>query len=483
MPPKPSRAALGLALLLLCGASPSAQGSGSLRAAVEARLGESSLDMGLSVGRGSSHLGLGLETEGEGRELRACLSLGSPDEGGAGFLAGRGSASGPARLLVDPTSPTALALGPPVELDSSLESKTSVAGLAAGPLSLFALKPGGAGPEEGAAGLCLSRVAGEAGLGAIGAVCFEGRPAEPGGWAPDPSASPLARAADRDRPCLAGALLAQRRSGGSWALAALAASTGRVAGRGLALRLEAGELLGPVQLRLCAGTAGPGFRELAGARSYRRLQALAEARLALRRATALSASVETEAQGESLLYSPLWGRKAALRLLLPVGVAGLVDSRVEARSPCAGSRSGSWSLSLQRRSREGRGPLAYSSLVRADCALSWESGFSGLACGLETELSGEGACPLLGLELGLGLFEGGDRSSPALATGALRLRLPLGRDASLEVAASLPAKGLALVPAPEGSRRSSPQFSLRYRASVVEPPPSSSPRSRMSVLP
>ncbi len=475
---EPSRAgfALALALPLLCRPAPCEE---PFQARAEASLSRDELGLKAVLGRGASSLGLGFETQGEGREFAACLRLEPGGEAGPLLLAGRGSASGPSRLLVDPCSSARLGLGAPVELDSSLESKTSVAALGSGPLSIFALlpKPASTGVEEACAGLSLELPLARGSLGAVGAAYFEGVQTEPSGWLPQPSASPLVRAADRKEPCFSGALISRGQAGGAWSLAALAASYGRVAGQGLAFRLEAGELLGPLSLRSAAAVAGAGFRELEGPRSRQRLEALLEARLALRRASSLSLLVEGQAEGESLMYSPLWGQREAFLLSLPLGAsAASLEAGLKLASPCAAASGGSLSLALK------RGPGAEEGgRARLGVELDWESRVSGLGLELETGLAGRGGLPLLGLDLALTLLDKGSLESPVLAKAETSLALPFGQGGRIELRAILPQRSLG--PSPASTVLPSPQLGLRYTTVFSVAPSRRRPRSRISLVP
>jgi hypothetical protein len=503
---------LARALCLACASlawapAPSAAQSVRLdppRGSAYASLGEDELAFRLSLGdaspaRGYS-LGLGLDGDAGGAAISGYFSLGSLGEAGPGnampqgIAAGPGSVSGAARILLDPTSPTALASGSPVELDRSLQSRCAVLGLRSGPLSLFAAAEG-----RGAVALATKGGVEARKLGAAAAGLSLGWPLADGlelqglaalscggasapassGWRPDPSASPAINAGD-DEARLSAALLAQSRRSTGASLFALVGSYGRLSGPGLAFRLESRENAGPFSLRLAAGTAGPAFRELAGPRQERLLAARAEARLAMRRASSLSASVEAEAAGESILYAPIWGKKASLRLILPAGAEDgrFIDTRLDAERPgrgagASGSAGGCWSLALARKAEAGGrsgsatgGAKPASSSMRLGYELRWDSRVAGLELSLETELAGEGGLPSLGLDLSVDLLEEGEADSPALATGGARLRFPFGEGASLELRAALPEAGVILAPASGGGQAASPAFSLRYRASI-----------------
>jgi len=457
-----------------------------------APLGSASLSLGadelyarLFLGGESSYLGLDFEAQDEAAGLGACISLGSYREKGAGIVAGPGSASGDARVLIDPTSPTALSTGPLVELDRSFQSRCAVLGLGAGPLSFFGLAKGkgpivfaarsgpaaqaeaekdGAARELSAAAAGLSfGYSGPEGLAlrALAAASYGGGPAAPSGWRPDPSAAPAFNAGDDSLARLSAGLIAERSELHKASLFALAASYGRLAGPGIALRLESRKTKGPFSLRIAAGASSPNFRELAGPRQERLLDACAEARLAMRRSSSLSASIETQAKGASLLYAPTWGNKGSLKLSLPVGAEdSLLETRLDADSPSEGVRGGSWSFALIRKSEA----ESAESSMRFGGSLRWDSSLALFGLDLKTEITGEGGLPALGLELSLVLFDKGKLDSPVIATGGASLEFPFGAGASLELEASLPEKGIILAPSNRESKAAPLVFCLRYRA-------------------
>jgi hypothetical protein len=441
--------------------------------------------MRLSIGRDSTYLGLGLEAKDGDMGLEAACSLGRVEGGGGTLIAGPGSASGALRILVDPTSGATLSRSSLVELDRSFASRGRVLCIGGGPISLFALSKGRGLAREleaAAAGLSFGLSAPGGGFSALAAASFSGPGPSSDTWCPDPGSSPALNAVDGYHPCLSAALLAERRRASGSALAGIGASYGHLAGPGLALRLQSTEILGPLSLSLAAGAASDSFRELAGPRQERLFGASAEARLAMRRASSLSASIEAEARGRGLLYTPLWGRKGALKLILPVGAEGrLFDTGFEAESPTEGMSGGSWSMGLARRAREG----GCSSSMWIGAALRWESAMNGVKFSLKTELEGEGGLPHLGLDLDIDTFDGGSAASPFLATGGASLELPCGRGAALELLASLPEEGTALSPGKGEGKLPTPDLRLRYRASISlpSPPAARRPRSRISTTP
>ena len=397
--------------------------------------------------------------------LAGCLSLGTLEGAGTGILLGPGSVSGITRVLVDPTSPTALSQGAPVELDKALESRTSVLGLHAGPVSLFALAGGSGLSREltaSAAGISCGVSGPGGGVSAIAAVSH-GKAATPAsGWRTDPSVCPAATIVDQ--PAFSAALVADRNRGTGASLMALAASYGRLTGPGLAFRMESRDTIGPIRLRVAAGVAGSTYRELLGPRQERLLDAVAEARLSMRRSSSLSAAVETQATASGLLYAPLWGRRGSLTLVLPTGggAGSFFQTQVDVDGPSEGPKGGSWSMQLVRKDKE----YGASSRASLGGTLRWEAGLSGVNLSMETELSGIGGLPTLGLDLSLDFFSGGKPESSVTATGGLRIALPFGRGASLELDVSLPENGVPLGPSRASGPAFSPVLGLRYRASV-----------------
>ena len=463
--------ALLLAMVAFAAASPASpqvpatEGSGQARASAYASLGADALAMRMSLAGASSYLGFGIEAEDGELGLSGCLGLGAAEGAGTGILLGPGSVAGITRVLVDPTSPTALTQGSPVELDKSLESRTSVLGIHAGPVSLFALAEGsGISRELGAsaAGVTCGVSGPGGGVSAITAVSYGKASAPASGWRPDPSACPVATIVDQ--PALSAAIVADRRGGMGDSIVALAASYGRLAGPGLAFRMESRDIFGPVRLRVAAGVAGSAYREMLGPRQERLLDAVAEARLSMRRSSSLSAAVETQATASGLLYAPLWGRRGSLALVLPTGgrAGSYFQTQVDAESPVEGPKGGSWSTQLVRKDKE----YGASSRASLGGTLRWEAGLSGVNLSMETELSGIGGLPTLGLDLSLELFGGGKPESPVTATGGLRIALPFGRGASLELDVSLPENGVPLGPSRASGLAFSPVLRLRYRASV-----------------
>jgi len=467
----------GASLFLCPFASP--QGIGGIRASAYSSLGAGDLSMLLSLGGAFGYAGVGLEAKGEELGLEGALSLQAPDRGGARLIAGPGSAAGPLRLLVDPTSPTPLSAGETVELDRSFESRTSVLEFGAGPLSVFALSKGnGIARELGAAaaGLACGFSDSRGGIHFVAAASRQGEAAESSGWRPDPSGAPASSLVGPVQADYGAALVADRRSGSNVSAFSVAATYGRLDVPSLAFRLESREVLGLCDFRLAASSAAPGFRELAGPREERLLDATAEARLAMRRASSLAASIEAQAKGGSLLYSPRWGRKGALRLILPVGRVGILDTGLDAERKPEGAGAGTWSFALVKKAEEKgssrtgtsftSSETSFTSSLRLCSSLRWDSAFGGLGLEIETELAGDEGLPALGFDLSLDLFDGGSRESPALATGGASLEFPFGHGASLELKLSLPERGIVLAPSTVLSPGERPVLRVRYRASL-----------------
>ena len=321
-------------------------------------------------------------------------------------------------------------------------------------------------PEAAAAGLECALALPSGGLTLIAAASRDGSATECSGWRPDPSAAPASTVLDPAEPCYGAALAADRRSGGGASLFALAASYGRLAGPGLAFRLESRELVGLCDLRFSAAAASPSFRELAGPRLGRLLDLSIHARLGMRRASSLEASLETQAKGESLLCAPLWGRKGALRLMLPLGPGSSFDTQAGVERSPEGEATGAWSLAFVSKAEDEKS----SSSLRLGASLRWAQALSGLDLELETALGGGPGLPLLGLGLSLGLLEGGKPDSPVMAAGCASLEVPFGRGSSLELKLALPEKGLVLAPSIAGPADAL-AFRLHYRLTF----PASSP--------
>jgi hypothetical protein len=479
MPPFASRTARAICLscaALAAGPPAGPESIATWKGSAYSYIGEDELRMRLALGKASSSLDVGLETDGKDLGLGGGLSLAS-SAGGSEMIAGLGSVSGIARVLVDPTAPAALSLSDPVALDPSLESRSSVLGLRAGPLSLFGIAYGAGISREleaAAAGLAYGYSGSEGGVSAIAAASYAAGSASLSGWRPDPAASPGGNMADGRRPCLNAALVAERHGYSSAAIAAIAASYGRLAGPGLALRLDARETAGAFTLRVSASAAASSFRELAGPRQERLFDACAEARIAMRRASSLSLSVESQAWGASRFYAPALGRKGGVKVILPLGgmSRSFFETRIEADSPPEGEGGGSWSIALARRADECGGTRPISSAARSPSSsmsfggsLKWDSSFAGLELSMKTEVEGEGGLPSLGLDASLDLYGKGRLDSPVLARGGAHARFPFGPGASIELDASLPEKGIALAPSRGGGRAPPLVLCLRYRAS------------------
>jgi hypothetical protein len=479
------------------GASPSPEPDAAKCGTLSASLGSDSLAIRLGLESAASFFKVGLESDGDGAAFSACLDLAGAKNGGPRLVAGPGSISGSLRLLVDPTSTSALESGPPVIADRSLASRKAVLGLGAGPLSLFSIAEGdgafafatkGGGPARGlgpaAGGFSLRELVSPSfALEALAAASFGAEAGSATGWKPDPGAFPALPSSEGERPLASFALLAERLGDTGSARFALASSYGDVAGTGLALRLESRMRDGPLDLGLCAAAASPRFRGLFGERQERLLGAELRSRLALRRASSLTASVAAEAVGRGERYAPLWGHGAALALRIPVGSdQGLsVDAGLEGKRPAVGEGKGSFSLSFRREKDRAAG----SESARLGACLRWGQLFSGLEIGLSTRVEGRENLPSLGLDLALALFEGGSADSPVVAKGKTSLALPCGRRGSLSLVLSLPEKGVVLAPLGPESGHGCPSLGLRYKASIGPFPASrkSRPRSRMSAAP
>jgi hypothetical protein len=476
---------------------PAAQSQPDWAGSAYASLAADELSMRLSLARELSALDLGLEArdggqgdaQGEDMGLAASLRLES-EEGGPSLLAGPGSLAGPARLLADPTSPTALEEGDCVELDSSLESRSLALGLGEGPLSCFALGEGrglSRQPRTAVAGLALQVPAGKERVSALAAVSQPPQTSDPSSWQADPYGSPSVAAAP-GRPCLDAAIVARGPEDEGPYAAALAFSFAELSGPGLAFRLESSDSVGPLDLSLSAAAASPTFLALEGEREERPLDFSAEARWRLRAAASLNASVEAWAVGQGLLYAPLWARKGALALCLPLGpgerlACGAELSLGQGLDPA--QRGGTCSLKLEEARREGS---SWRSRASLGLEASWIQASAGAALTLSTDLSREEDRASLGIDLALEGFTGWSADSPVLATGSARLGLPLGRGASLELKASLPEGGRALGLAASGAGGGAgggasdvgeaPVLRLFYRSMLSMGTPASSAMSR-----
>lgn len=452
--------------------------------------------MRLKLDKGPSFIGLGLDSGEDGAFLEGCLYLAADPDYGPSLAAGPGSASGSLRFLVDPTSLTALHPGAPIALDRSLDSRSAVVGLRAGPLSLFGIALGegpfafasreeaakrGMGATAGGLSLCLGRP--DFRVEALAAASYAKAASAASGWQPDPYSSPALVSSDVSLPLAEGALIVEKLGDSGSALAAVSGSYGRLDGPALSFRLDSREMAGPLDLRLRAAAASPAFRALFGTPQQRLASAVAEARLAMRRASSLSASVEAEAAGQGLRYAPRWGEAAALRLVLPLGLGSgrVFEAEAEARRSPEGLGGGSWALAVKRGQAEKGGAASVGATLR------WGQTARDLVIRLSTAAAAKGGLPFLGLDLGLELFDGGSSTSPVLAKGGASVAVPWGRSGSLELDADLPEKGIVLEPrlaspgGREGPSAPSLVWSLRYKASFAVS--SRRPRSRRSAGP
>jgi hypothetical protein len=361
-------------------------------------------------------------------------------------------------------------------LDRSLRSRSNVIGLHAGPLSLFGVAEG-SGPIAFAArgesedrslgstagGLSLQIARPDFHLEALASASYADAGVPALGWRPDYYASPALHAARGGEAFAEASLVAEKLREGGSALAAVSGSYGSLAGPALAFRLESREASGPLELRLRAAAANPAFHALFGKCERRLAGAAAEARLAMRRTSSISASVEAEAEGQGLRYAPLWGESAAFKLVLPLGIEAdrFFESKLEARRPAEGGRDGSWAIAIKRgRSDEG-------GAADLDAALSWDAKVENLVVGLSTSLAAEGGVPSLGMELDLELFDQGSSAAPVLAKGGASVVVPWGRAGCLELDVDLPQAGIVLAPAIEGATAPPFSFRLRYKASFT----------------
>jgi hypothetical protein len=502
-PPPRLGPALRLACLLCASPLAAAQGrpeaGDTIRGSLSSTLYSDSMAMRLGLRGGSSYLGLGLDSGEDGSCLQGCLYLSSLPERNLSLAAGPGSASGSLRLLVDPTSLTALSPGPLVEVDRSLSSRSAVLGLCDGPFSFFGIAEGRgafafASRRESPAGAPRSMGAGAGGFSlhresaglrfeALAAASYAGPAASSSGWRPDPypACEPCAGAGAA---ALAdGALIVERAGEKGRAIAAVSGSYGRLSGPALAFRLETRAIAGPFDLGLRAAAGDPAFRSLFAKSEERLASAAAEARLAFRRSGSVSASVETEAAGRGRRYAPLWGKASALKLLLPFGAESPRSLEAELgwrRSP-EGIAGGACALALNRGRAEEGGAASLSA------ALAWEEAFEGLTAKLSTRVASGLGLPFLDLDIGLKLFDRGSAASPVLAKGGIAVCVPWGGAGSLELDADLPEEGIGLEPifaSRGGPSRSAPTpmiFRLRYLASFSAG--ARRPRSRSSAGP
>lgn len=444
--PPASVPALALVLDLALSFSLAALGPGEVSAGLE----ETGMSLGLRLGEGPEELRLSLEAEAEEARLRAGFR--SPF-----LVAGPGSAAGPLRALADPASfGQGLSFGlragagpgfsPPLALDTSLDSATSVLGLSAGlgqlSLAAFALAPGlfggflaarpgpcsppespaeaarveaPAAPEAASAGLALSLPLGRGGLClAAGAVYRRGSEGE-GGWSPDPPPEPPTRTAYA-------ALVAEGEGDSGRAAFALAASYGQRRGPGLACRLEAAARAGPLSSRAFAGAAGLAFRNLYGEAPSRRLGAGLDLRLALYRGASLSLLSRLESPARppaEAVGLPALGRSLSLGLALPLARVSL-EPRLELSR--AAGESGTEALASLRASGEARGFAPAGGyawrLELADSFLLQGGGLRSLDLSLGLKSLGGASGPRLFLDLKLTLGPTAEPYAAAAETGS-----------------------------------------------------------------
>jgi hypothetical protein len=452
--------------------------------------------MRLGLHTGAAYIGLGMDSSEEEAFFEGCLQLGENAERGPWFVAGPGYSAGSLRLLADPTSTTAFSSGPPVALDRTLDSRSAIVGLRAGPLALFGVGQGkgplafasrgeaeGRSPGAAAGGFSLCMLRSEYRVEALAASSFAKTPSPISGWKPDPYSAPALNSGEAATPITQAALLVERRGERSGALIALSGSYGELAGPAGALRLQAREEAGDLGLRLRAAAAGPGYRALFGKPEERLAGAAAELRLAMRRSASLSVALETEAEGKGLRYAPLWGESKSLRLVLPLSLNSyrFLEAAIEAKRSAEGERSGSSSLSMKSGRAEEGGAAKVCAVV------DWVRRFEDLVLSLSTDLATAKGLPSLGLDVGLELFDGGEAASPVLAKGGIGFAFPCGERGELSIDADLPESGVPLEPRldrqvdQEGRKNFGPVLRLRYKASFGSS--TRRPRSRRSTGP
>jgi hypothetical protein len=458
---------------------------------------ENASTMRLGLESGPAYLGLGVDASEDGSYFLGCLQAGGDRGDGSCLLAGPGSSSGSLRFLVDPASTTLLSPGAPVSLDRSLSSRTSIAFLRAGPLSLFGLcegegpfafasRPEGAersmGAAAGGASLCFELP--EYRFEALASASYAKERSPASGWRPEPYASPALEADDTGRPVTQTAFIVERGRADGGALVAVSSSYGELAGAAGALRVQAREESGDMGLRLSAAAADPSYRALYGKPEEKLLGAAAELSLFMRRSASLTLSAELEAEGRGLRYAPLWGRGKALKLVLPLSAEHyrFLETRLEAKRSAEGDTRGSSSFTMKSGKAEEGGAAA------AGAKLEWERRFDGLEFSLSTDLAGKGGLPALGLDIGLELFDGASEASPVLAKGGIDLSFPCGESGALRLDVDLPETGAVLAPRAHGpagkgaAAEVEPVFSLRYKASFGSPRRRPRPVSRAGRL-
>jgi hypothetical protein len=483
-----SRAALAACLLTVSleaalDFAESAEGStkgGAIGGRLSSTLGEDSLAMRFALEAGHSCLGLGLDASEKGSFFEGCLRAGDDRGEGPWLIAGPGRSSGSLRFLADPSTPTALRPGAPVELDESLDSRSAVLAFRDGPVSLFAIGEGKGplsfasrnapekrSPGAAAGGLSLSAERSEYRIEAMAAASYAKASSPITGWKPDPYKAPALAPSDSSSPIAQTALLAERSNEASGALVAVSGSYGELAGTAGALRLQAREAAGDLELRLRAAAAQSGYRALFGEPEQRLAGAAAELLFAMGRSSSLAASVEAEAEGQGLRYAPKWGGSKSLRLVLPLSMLSyrFLESSFAAKRSAEGESRGSSTLAVK------SGEVESGGASTLGATLDWERKFQDLALFLSTDLAAEGGLPSVGLDLELELFDDCAASSPVLARGGIAVAVPCGESGSLRLDVDLPESGARLEPrlgagaAPAGAGSVDPVLSLRYKAS------------------
>lgn len=440
-----------------------------------------------------SRLELGLDAENEGASLSASLDCRGSGPSGAGLVLGPASPSGSLRFLLDPCSASALSGERLISLDSGLDSRRLGLCLEAPPLSAFALgeldkrcaiyRTAGLGsrpeafeaaPEIEAACAGLSWASSFSGWKLAALASASSRPAgASSSWAPDFGLDPaLGDGRFEPGPQLRSAVIGERLWGEGRALFALASSSSRLAGSGLALRLDARESLEHLDLRLLLCAADPAYRGLFGARQARLLGAEAKARLELGAGAALAACLSTEAQGRGLCYAPLWSRAAELSLACPAPCLGIKRLEAGAKlelgtavpaAPLPGTAAqeprASFGVSALRRHTGDWGESASRIKARAQ----WKAGLCGLDVDLDSSCEAPEGLPVLSLGLSLSFLDEGDPSSPPKAGCELAIGLPCGSHACAEL--SLGIDGVSLSPLAAGTGSPSPEIVLSYSTS------------------
>jgi hypothetical protein len=470
MPLSPSRLfALLAAALCLCFRLHAAP---TMRASLSSSLDAESLSQRLSLERGDSRLALRLDADEDGGALSGSMELSGSDEPRSRIALGPGSPSGLLRLVVDPASVSSLSPGPLVELDSSLETRTSALGLDAGPASLFAFSRGSdeAAIDSCAGGAALTFAALDAGRDRvaadfIGTASFPREAAAGSGWSPKPAASPALSASPGGEALLDAALALRRESvgQGSTALVAAAASYGRLAGPGFALRLDSRESSGPWSLRLSAGASGPRFKRLYGELPESLLGATAALGFS-KGGPRVSLGLNAEASNNGARYAPLWGGSGRASFYLPLVLDSgryLEASASFADPPsCSSSSEATRELRIElgrRLSRRGITESASFSaklcfaepatmIFAAPADASDEAAVESLELSLAASAGRSERGLKLGCEFALAIPSGEAEATEVSASYGLAFSLPCGPGGILSLQISSPDAGIKLAP-------------------------------------